>query len=38
MQWLCEDKSKFQEYYRLEYEELCDLLRIVEGDGRKHQQ
>lgn len=38
MQRLCEDKSKFLEYYRLEYEEFYDMLRIVEGDVKKHKQ
>lgn len=38
MQRLCEDKGKFLEYYRLEYEEFYDMLRIVEGDVKKHKQ
>lgn len=33
MQWLCEDKIKFQMYWRLEYEAFYDLLSIIIIEG-----
>lgn len=31
LQRVCEDKNKFLDYPRLEYEELNEWLRIIEG-------